>query len=116
MARVREDDSERAQDYDARHIRRAMQTQDAQTQAQAPADDNADSATPDARPMDDSTRTRPRESDLPLQGGVTPIEQPDITIPVTTKKMTATGRSKRRESAGHIKYFPTKKHPADTPL
>ena len=119
LARVREDDSERAQDYDARHIRRAMQTQDAQTQAQAPADDNADSATPDARPMDDSTRTRPREPDLPLQGGVMPSEQTDATEPLTKKKMTAAEKSRRCESAGHMKYVPTperQKRPADTPI
>ena len=119
---VREDDSERAQNYDEEHIRRAMHRQDAQTQSQAPPEQQTEPTPHDGQPHDDRvSHTRPRESDLPVQGGVTSIissERPDITEPSTKKQMTPTQRSKRWGRTGHMQCTPTlgrHKHPADTP-
>ena len=50
---VREDDSERAQDFGERHIRRAVERQDAQTQLQPAPDIATDSAPHDMQPYDD---------------------------------------------------------------
>ena len=57
-------------DFDEKHIRRAVERQDAQTQSRAPADVATDSTPTDIQPDDErTTQTRPRESDLPLRGG-----------------------------------------------
>ena len=85
-----------------------------QTQSQTPDDTTTDPA-PDIQPMDDrTTQTRPRESDLPLQGGVSPTDEP-----VAKRPMSSTQLSRRWERLSEGRYAPTPKRqnrPAEIPI
>ena len=50
LGRLREDDSERAKEFDEKHIRRAVERQDAQTQSQTPENISTDSMPQDVQP------------------------------------------------------------------
>ena len=59
VGRLKEDDSERAKDFDEKHIRRAVERQDAQTQSHTPADIATDSKPHDVQPIGERiTQTR----------------------------------------------------------
>ena len=88
MTRVREDDYERAQDFDEKHIRRAVERQDAQTKSQTEPDITTDTIPQDIQPDNNTiTQSRPRESDLPLQGGVGPEDERPTKRPMSSTQL-----------------------------
>lgn len=87
LIRVREDDTQRTQGYDEKHIRRAVERNDAQTQSQMPADGATDPTADDMQTSGERvTQTRPRESDVAQQGGaMSPDDRPSTRLTSPTR-------------------------------
>lgn len=116
LARVREDDADRAQDYDYRQVRRALSQQDAQVQVRQ--DESQEGLQQpfinDGMFDGDGRQERKRGSEAQTPGGASASEEP-----VAKRPMSSTQLSRRWERLSEGRYERTPDRPkrlAETPL